>query len=162
MTEAADTTKTAEPPALPDICFDHTGFITPDIEGSVRFWQDVLGFEAQPIGERRQEWIGRFMGVEHARVRLVHLFGHGTHIEFIEFETPKDCPANARASQGNVAHVCLMTSDVDALRARILAGGGREQGQMVAITEGVAKGRRGLYMMDPHGVLIEIVEKPRE
>lgn len=148
-------------PPLPDISFDHTGFITTDIEASVRFWQDVLGFEAQPIGERRQEWIGGFMGVEGAQVRLVHLFGHGTHIEFIQFNTPRDEAANPRASQGNVPHVCLMTSDVDALRARILAGGGREQGRMVAITEGVAKGRRGLYMMDPHGVLIEIVEKPR-
>ena len=119
----------------------------------------MLGFDAQPVGERRQEWISYFMGVHGTQVQLVHLFGHGTHLEFIQFETPKDDVAKTRASQGNVAHVCLMTSDVDALRARILAGGGREQGSMVAITEGVAKGRRGLYMMDPHGVLIEIVEK---
>ncbi|SIS69000.1 VOC family protein [Paracoccus saliphilus] len=161
MTDAAKTDCAAELPALPDISFDHTGFITPDMETSVRFWQDVLGFEAQPIGVRHQEWLGGFMGVEGAQARLVHLFGHGTHLEFIELKAPKDSPSGTRASQGNVAHVCLMTSDVDALRARILAGGGREQGRMVAITEGIAKGRRGLYMMDPHGVLIEIVEKPR-
>ncbi|YCI06163.1 VOC family protein (plasmid) [Ensifer sp. D2-11] len=162
MTDAPASVGGAALPALPDFIFDHTGFITPDIEVSVRFWRDVLGFEARPIGERRQEWISGFMGVEGAQVRLVHLFGHGTHIEFIEFETPEDSPAVARASQANVAHICLMTSDVDMLRARILAGGGREQGRMVAITEGVAKGRRGLYMMDPHGVLIEIVEKSRD
>lgn len=153
---------TPELPPLPPLRFDHTGFITPDIEASVRFWEDVLGFEAQPIGERTNPWISDFMGVPEARVRLVHLFGHGTHIEFIAFDAPEDTPVAARASQGNVAHVCLMTPDVDALRARILAGGGREQGRMVAITEGVAKGRRGLYMMDPHGVLIEIVEAPRD
>lgn len=153
------TSNASDLPPLPEISFDHTGFITPDIAASVRFWQDVLAFDAQPVGERRQEWIGAFMGVPGARVQLVHLYGHGTHLEFIQFETPQDEMATPRASQGNVAHVCLMTSDVDALRARILAGGGREQGRMVAITEGVAKGRRGLYMMDPHGVLIEIVEK---
>ncbi|WAP66771.1 VOC family protein [Jiella pelagia] len=111
-------------PALPDIRFDHAGFITPDIEASVRFWEDVLGFEAQPIGERRKAWISHFMGVPSASVRLVHLYGHGTHIEFIEFETPQDDPVAARASQGNVAHLCLRTADVDALRARILAGAG--------------------------------------
>ncbi|WP_417280257.1 VOC family protein [Celeribacter sp.] len=145
-------------PALPEMTFDHTGFITPDIEASVRFWEDVMGFEAQPIGERRKEWISHFMGVPGAQVRLVHLYGHGSHIEFIAFETPEDTPATSRASQGNVAHICLRTADVDALRARILAGGGAEQGQMVAIDEGIAKGLRGLYMKDPHGVLIEIVE----
>lgn len=149
-------------PALPDLVFDHTGFITADIETSVRFWQDVLGFEAQPIGERRKSWIGQFMGVPDAQVRLVHLYGHGTHIEFIAFETPNDSPVTPRASQGNVAHICLRTSDVDALQARILAGGGSEQGSMVAINEGIAKGLRGLYMKDPNGILIEIVELPKD
>lgn len=148
-------------PDLPEMVFDHTGFITPDIEASVRFWEDVMGFEAQPIGERRKDWISHFMGVPEAQVRLVHLYGHGTHIEFIAFETPEDTPVTARASQGNVAHICLRTVDVDALRARILAGGGAEQGRMVAIDEGIAKGLRGLYMKDPHGVLIEIVEQPK-
>lgn len=148
-------------PALPTMIFDHTGFITPDIEVSVRFWEDVLGFEAQPIGERRKSWIGQFMGVPDAQVRLVHLYGHGTHIEFIAFDRPNDIPVIARASQGNVAHICLRTDGVEALRERILAGGGSEQGTLVAIDEGIAKGLRGLYMKDPNGILIEIVEIPK-
>lgn len=151
----------ADAPDLPEILFDHTGFITPDIDASTRFWEEVLGFRAQPIGERRREWISHFMGVPGAQVRLVHLYGHGAHIEFIQFETPQDQPIAPRASQGNVSHVCLRTADVDALRARILAGGGSEQGRMVAIDEGIAKGLRGLYMKDPHGLLIEIVEQPK-
>ncbi len=153
--------KASDMPQLPAIVFDHTGFITPDIEASVRFWEDAMGFEAQPIGERRKSWIASFMGVPDAQVRLVHLYGHGTHIEFIAFDMPEDVPVRARASQGNVAHLCLRTDDVDALRARILACGGAEQGELVAIDEGIAKGLRGLYMMDPHGVLIEIVEQPK-
>lgn len=107
----------SDAPDLPAMVFDHTGFITPDIDASVRFWEEVMGFEAQPIGERRKEWIGHFMGIPEARVRLVHLYGHGTHIEFIAFETPGDTPVKVRASQGNVAHICLRTADVDALRA---------------------------------------------
>ena len=146
---------------LPEITFDHTGFITPDIDASVRFWDGVLGFKAQPIGTRRLPWIAAFTGVSEAQVRLVHLYGHGAHIEFIQFDTPQDVPATPRASQGNVTHVCLRTLDVDALRARILTGGGSDQGSMVTIAEGIAKGLRGLYMRDPHGVLIEIVEQPR-
>ncbi|WP_323038932.1 VOC family protein [Gemmobacter sp.] len=151
----------ADLPPLPEMVFDHTGFITPDIDASVRFWQDTMGFQAQPIGDRRLPWLAAFTGVDGAQVRLVHLYGHGAHIEFIQFETPQDVPAHPRATQGNVAHVCLRTADVAALRARILAGGGRDQGRLVAIDEGIAKGLRGLYMMDPHGVLIEIVEQPR-
>lgn len=149
-------TSTAE--TAVEVVFDHTGFITPDIEASVRFWEKALGFEAKPIGERRKAWISAFLGVEGVAVRLVHLYGHGTHLEFIEFETPKDDPSEVRVTQGGVAHVCLRTSDVEALRARILAEGGSDQGRLVAIDEGIALGLRGLYMRDPHGVLIELVE----
>ncbi|UXT61185.1 hypothetical protein FY134_26160 (plasmid) [Agrobacterium fabrum] len=139
---------------------DHTGWITPDIERSVAFWTNVMGFEAKPIGERRQPWISRFMGVQNAQVKLVHLYGHGGHIEFIQFEE-QDTPAVPRGSQPGAAHVCLRIKNVEALRDDILRNGGSEQGQLTEITEGIAAGLRGLYMRDPHGVLIELVELPR-
>lgn len=139
---------------------DHTGWITPDIERSVDFWTHVMGFEAQPIGERRQPWIAAFMGVPGAQVRLVHLYGHGGHIEFIQFDE-KDAPSIPRGSQPGAAHICLRVKDVAALRGDILANGGSLQGEMTEITEGIAAGLRGLYMRDPHGVLIELVELPK-
>jgi len=138
---------------------DHTGWITPDIERSVQFWTEVMGFQAQPIGERRQLWIAAFMGVPGAQVRLVHLYGHGGHIEFIQFER-NDAPSVPRGSQPGAAHICLRVKDVAALRDDILANGGALQGELTEITEGIAAGLRGLYMRDPHGVLIELVELP--
>ena len=139
---------------------DHTGWITPDINRSVAFWTDVMGFEAKPIGERRQPWIADFMGVPGAKVRLVHLYGHGGHIEFIQFDEP-DTVSNPRGSQPGAAHVCLRVKNVAALRNDILANGGSLQGELTKITEGIAAGLRGLYMRDPHGVLIELVELPQ-
>jgi catechol 2,3-dioxygenase-like lactoylglutathione lyase family enzyme len=141
---------------------DHTGFITPDIEASVKFWTEVMGFEANPIGERRQPWISTFMGVPGADVRLVHLYGHGGHIEFIEFRTPTGDPVVPAGNQPGAAHLCLRVKNVASLREEILAAGGFLQGELTEITEGIAAGLRGLYMRDPHGILIELVELPRE
>lgn len=139
---------------------DHTGWITSDIDASVKFWTEVMGFEAQPIGERRQPWIATFMGVPGAQVRLVHLYGHGGHIEFIQFDEP-DEPSIPRGSQPGAAHICMRVKNVDQLRADILAQGGSLQGEATAITEGLATGLRGLYMRDPQGILIELVELPK-
>ncbi|MDB5614354.1 MAG: Glyoxalase/bleomycin resistance protein/dioxygenase [Devosia sp.] len=139
---------------------DHIGWITPDIDRSVRFWTEVMGFEARPIGERRQPWIANFMGVAGAQVRLVHLYGHGGHIEFIQFDEP-DEPSIPRGSQPGAAHICLRIKDVSSLRSDIMANGGSLQGELTEITEGIATGLRGLYMRDPHGVLIELVELPK-
>lgn len=141
--------------------FDHTGFITRSIEESVAFWEGVMGFRAEPVGTRREAWIAAFMGVPGADVRLVHLYGLGTHIEFIEFVAPKGEPVHPRANAPGAAHVCFRVTDLDRLRADILARGGSLQGETTEITEGIAKGLRGLYMRDPNGIMIELVETKR-
>lgn len=138
----------------------HTGFITPDIGASVRFWTEVMGFIATPIGERRKPWLATLMGVPGADVRLVHLCGHGGHIEFIEFRTPAGAPFVPAANQPGVAHICLCVKNIVKLRHEILAAGGSLQGELTEIAEGTSAGGRGLYMRDPHGLLIELVELP--
>lgn len=144
------------------ITFGHTGFITPDIERSVAFWTSVLGFRAEPIGERSAPWLERFIGVPGAHMRLVHLYGHGAHIEFIQFVTPQDEAIRPAANQPGTAHICLRVTRLPELRQDILDAGGALQGEMSEITEGIAKGLRGLFMRDPHGLLIELVEMPEE
>lgn len=138
--------------------YDHTGFITHSIEVSIAFWEGVMGFRAEPVGTRREAWISSFMGVPGADVRLVHLYGLGTHLEFIEFVSPRGQPVRPAANAPGVAHVCFRVSDLEQLRADILARGGSLQGETTEITEGIAKGLRGLYMRDPNGIMIELVE----
>lgn len=145
-----------------EITFGHTGFITPDIESSVAFWTNVLGFRADPIGERMAPWLERFIGVPGAHMRLAHLFGHGAHIEFIQFVSPKGEAIRPAANQPGVAHICLRVTRLPELRQEILDAGGALQGEMSEITEGIAKGLRGLFMRDPHGILIELVEVHEE
>jgi catechol 2,3-dioxygenase-like lactoylglutathione lyase family enzyme len=155
---------TATPGRLParSISFGHTGFITPDIERSVEFWSNVLGFRPEPIGERSAPWLERFIGVPGAHMRLAHLFGHGAHIEFIQFVSPPGEPIRPAANQPGAAHVCLRVTRLPELRQEILDAGGSLQGEVSKITEGIAKGLRGLFMRDPHGILIELVETPEE
>jgi catechol 2,3-dioxygenase-like lactoylglutathione lyase family enzyme len=139
--------------------YDHAGFITHSIEESLRFWEGVMGFEAKPVGTRGEAWISRFMGVPGADVRLVHLYGLGTHIEFIEFVTPKGEAVRPAANAPGAAHLCFRVPDIEAIRTAILANGGSLQGDLVTITEGIATGLRGLYMRDPNGIMIELVEE---
>lgn len=138
--------------------YDHAGFITHSVAESVAFWQDVMGFRAEPVGTRREAWIASFMGVPGADVKLVHLYGLGTHLEFIEFVTPRGEPVRPAANAPGAGHLCFRVRDLEPLRAMILARGGSLQGETTEITEGIAKGLRGLYMRDPNGIMIELVE----
>jgi catechol 2,3-dioxygenase-like lactoylglutathione lyase family enzyme len=138
--------------------YDHTGFITPSLDGSVRFWTETMGFEAKPTVERYGAWVESFTGVAGAKIRIAHLFGHGAHLEFIEFVAPAGSAAPAPANQAAVGHVCLRVPDLQALHDRIIAHGGQPLGRITAITEGPASGIRGLYLRDPYGVIIELLE----
>lgn len=138
--------------------YDHVGYITHSVEESVAFWEGIMGFKAQPIGTRRKPWIAAFMGVPGADVKLVHLYGLGTHIEFIEFVTPKGEAVRPAANAPGASHLCIRVKDLDTIKAAILAHGGSLQGETTEITEGIAKGLRGLYMRDPNGIMIELVE----
>jgi catechol 2,3-dioxygenase-like lactoylglutathione lyase family enzyme len=142
-----------------DIQFDHTGFITPSVERSIDFWTNVMGFEARPVVERRGPWVASFTGVAGGAIRIVHMFGLGTHIEFIEFLAPTRAPEDLPVNQPATGHVCLRVPDLDAMVKRVLAVGGSLAGQITTITEGAAAGVRGLYLRDPNGVLIELLEK---
>ncbi|MGR9202123.1 VOC family protein [Rhizobium leguminosarum] len=135
----------------------HVGWFTPDLERSIEFWTEVMGFTASPIQERRQPWIARLMGVDGAEVRLAHLIGHGGHIEFIQFHKPMRL-AEEPDTRFQAAHICLRVRDVSGLCDDIVAHGGSLKGEITEIAEGVAAGLKGLYACDPHGVVIELIE----
>lgn len=140
------------------IAFDHTGFITPSLEGSVRFWSEVMGFDPKPSVERKGDWVAPFTGVDGAELKIAHLFGHGTHLEFIEFGAASGAPGQPKANDCGTGHVCFKVQDLDATVELILAGGGKLAGRITEVTEGPAAGVRGLYLRDPYGVLIELLE----
>ena len=143
---------------MDDIVFDHTGFITPSLEGSVRFWSEVMGFEPKPSVERRGDWVAPFTGVPGAGLKIAHLFGRGTHLEFIEFAAGGGSSGEPVAANCGTGHVCFKVRDIEATVQRVLDGGGRLAGRITTITEGAATGVRGLYLRDPYGVLIELLE----
>jgi catechol 2,3-dioxygenase-like lactoylglutathione lyase family enzyme len=140
------------------IVFDHTGFITPSLEDSVRFWSEVMGFDPMPSVERKGDWVAPFTGVDGAELKIAHLFGNDTHLEFIEFGAAGGASGQPRANDCGTGHVCFKVQDLDATVERILAGGGKLAGRITEITEGPAAGIRGLYLRDPHGVIIELLE----
>jgi catechol 2,3-dioxygenase-like lactoylglutathione lyase family enzyme len=93
--------------------------------------------------------------VPDAKLKIAHLFGHGTHLEFIEFGAAGGATGEPRANDSGTGHVCFKVADLDASVERIRAGGGKLTGR---ITEGAVAGIRGLYLRDPYGVLIELLE----
>lgn len=138
--------------------FNHTSFTVADIERSVLFWTNVLGFKAASVSPRSGAWQERLTGVPGAKLMVAHLYGYGHHMEFIQYlegacEAPKLLP-----NMPGVAHVCLEVADIDRTWNALLAAGATPQGNIAEVSVGPAVGCRAGYIRDPSGIIIELLE----
>lgn len=140
--------------------FDHCGFVTTDMDATLRFWTTVIGLEQpQPVVERSGDWVAEMTGVPRARLRIAHLYGDGVHLEFLEFTGGSSGnPALPAGNDRCTGHVCLRVTDVVATCQRLQAAGAALQGRITTITEGGATGLQGVYIRDPNGLLVELLQ----
>ena len=138
--------------------FNHTSFTVTDMDKSVRFWTENLGYRAASVSPRTGEWQEQVTGVAGASLMVAHLYGHGSHVEFIQYlqgAIPGSAPQPAMPC---AAHVCLEVDDIEATWKQLLAAGGAPQGQIALVNVGLAQGLRAGYVRDPNGIIIELME----
>ncbi len=143
------------------IAADHTGFTVSNLERSLAFWRDVLGFELSHTAHQTGELASEITGVPGAEIKLAVLKAPGGHkIELLEYHAPP-----ARKRHGNLrpcdlghAHVALLVDDLEAILERIAAQGWKAAGQPQTLVSGPNAGKRVVYVRDPDGATIELMQ----
>jgi catechol 2,3-dioxygenase-like lactoylglutathione lyase family enzyme len=141
---------------------DHTGITVSNLERSLAFWRDVLGFELSHTTHQTGEMAKEITGVNGAEIKLAVLKTPGSHkIELLEYLAPLDrkhldlCPCDV----GHV-HVALIVDDLDAVLERITASGWKASGKPQTLKAGPNAGKRVVYVRDPDGTTIEFMQPP--
>ena len=142
---------------------DHTGITVSNLEPSLAFWRDVLGFELSHTAHQKCELAQEITGVEGAEIKLAVLKTAGGHkIELLEYLAPADRKrANLRPCDVGSVHVALLVHDLDAVLAQIAASGWQAAGKPQTLKTGPNAGKRVVYVRDPDGTTIEFMELPR-
>ena len=144
------------------IAADHTGITVSNLEESLKFWRDVLGFEfshsAHQTGERPEQ----ITGVKGAELKLAVLkTPSGQKIELLEYFAPADRRrVNLRPCDIGHVHVALIVDNLDAVLQRIAASGWKAAGKPQTLTQGPNAGKRVVYVRDPDGTTIEFMQMP--
>jgi catechol 2,3-dioxygenase-like lactoylglutathione lyase family enzyme len=139
---------------------DHTGITVSNLERSLSFWRDVLGFEFSHTAHQKGELAKEITGVEGAELKLAVLKTPGGHkIELLEYLAPADRKrANLRPCDLGSVHVALLVEDLNTALDRIAASGWKTVGQPQILTKGPNVGRRVVYVRDPDGTTIELMQ----
>jgi catechol 2,3-dioxygenase-like lactoylglutathione lyase family enzyme len=147
------------------VAADHTGITVSDLEQSLAFWRDVLGFELSHTAHQTGAMAKEITGVAGAEIKLAVLKAPGGHkIELLEYLAPPDrkkC-VNLRPCDIGSMHVALLVDDLDAVLERIAASGWKAAGKPQTLTTGPNAGKRVVYVRDPDGTTIEFMEMPKQ
>lgn len=130
---------------------DHVGIAVTSLEDVRRFWEDVLG-----IPQTYQE------EVEDQRVRTYFYPVDDLKFELLESTSPDGPIAKFLEKRGpGMQHVALEVEDIDAALAELKGKGVRLIDETPR--RGVENSRIAfLHPKDTHGVLVELVELPKQ
>ena len=142
------------------ISADHTGITVSDLERSLAFWRDVLGFELSHTAHQTGEMAEQITGVKGAELKLAVVKAPGGHkIELLEYLAPPDRKrADVRPCDVGHIHVALVVDDLDVVLERIVAAGWKAAGKTQTLKTGPNAGKRVVYVRDPDGTTIEFME----
>jgi catechol 2,3-dioxygenase-like lactoylglutathione lyase family enzyme len=148
--------------SFPIISADHTGITVSNLERSLAFWRDVLGFELSHTAHQKGELAQEITGVEGAEIKLAVLRTPGGHkIELLEYLAPADRKhADIRPCDVGSVHVALLVHDLDAVVERIAELDWKTAGKPQRLQSGPNAGKRVVYVRDPDGTTIEFMQPP--
>ena len=143
------------------IAVDHTGFTVSNLERSLGFWRDVLGFELSHRPHQTGKLASEITGVPGAEIEIAVLKGYGHKIELLEYKTPADRKQVAlRPCDVGFVHVALVVDDLDEVLQKIAASGWKAAGKAQTLQAGPNAGKRVVYVRDPDGMTIEFMQPP--
>ena len=140
---------------------DHVSVTTADIERSLAFYRDLLQIPVTSVGELSSTELENITGVAGARVLVADLdLGRGQVLELIEYLGGTGGSALPLDHAGS-GHIGLGVDDLDELHDRLRDAGIVVTSESTLLTEpGDWFGSRCMTVLDPDGVVVEMVERP--
>jgi lactoylglutathione lyase len=139
-----------------DVSIGHTGFVVSDMDRSLNFYRDLLGFTVVDDVQREGEYLETMVGVPGARVRTVFLDACGHPIELVQYLSGPAGPVSAPSNAPGKGHLSFWTSDIEADYDYL-----RTQGvEFVSSPQYGPTGGAAVYFLDPDGITLELHYRP--
>lgn len=149
------------PDHLPVAGIDHVGITVRELERSLAFYRDLLGLRVIEISGAQD--VGQIVGIPGARVKIADLdAGDGRVLELLEYVAGRGDDVPQRPNAAGCPHVALQVRDLPAVLERLARAGHDPDGAPITITGAIAfEGATVVYLRDPDGAVIELVQRPR-
>lgn len=141
----------------------HTGLQVESIERSVAFYRDVLGFEVVFAWNPTAPYIGELVGYPDVDLHsaILRMPNSDTFLELLEYRGVERARVDTRTANPGTAHIAFYVDGLDRLYEELQAKGVDSVSKPVTPTIGPNAGGRAVYMIDPDGIRVELIESSR-
>jgi len=138
----------------------HIGITVRSLENSVAFYRDRIGLEEVLAANMTAPYVGELLGYEQLDLRIVVMRMPNSDwcLELLEYRNIESESIDPRNGNVGTAHLAFMVDDLDREYERLTDGGVAAVSPPVEPTEGPNKGGKVVYMIDPDGVRIELIQ----
>lgn len=140
---------------------DHIGIQVRDVERSAKFYEENLGFERVERWSLSHPYVQRVVGYYPdvtLEIALLKIPGSHLFLEILEYRGVDGTPVDPATANPGTAHFCLFVDDLDELYAKLTAKGVEFVSNVQTPTWGPNQGGRLVYMKDPDGIRVELVQ----
>ena len=145
---------------------DHINIVVTDLDRSVRFYTELLGFRKTREAYLEGEWIDRIVGLRGVKAQAVFIVAPAgePRIELLAYASPAGgaFAESSRANTIGLRHIALRVDDMAAIVERLRAAGVTVFNDPVRVPAGVVQHDAGektlVYFLDPDGVILELAE----
>jgi catechol 2,3-dioxygenase-like lactoylglutathione lyase family enzyme len=135
----------------------HVGLVVADLEKSLKFWCDTMGFVVSRQMEESGPHIDAMMGLKDVRVTTAKLAASdGNLLELLCFHSHPDKQKwEGKPYSTGLTHIALTVQDLDETLGRLKLLGASVPAEPQLSPDGQVK---VIYASGPEGVLLELVE----
>lgn len=141
----------------------HMGISVRSIRESTKFYKDLLGFEVVFSWNPQAEYIGVLTGYPEVdlNVTVLKLPGVDVFLELLEYGNVGLKSIDHGNANPGIAHIAFFVDDVQAWYEILSAKGVKSVSKPVKPTIGPNKGGQAIYMIDPDGVRVELIQSSK-
>jgi len=136
-----------------DLQGHHVGITVDDLDRATAFYRDVLDLPVVAEFEVSGTAFETGVGIAAASARFVHLDGGSIRVELVEYEPTGDERSTPQLNDAGATHLGLETDDLDAVYEAL-----PDAVETLSPPQTTATGTRILFVRDPEGNLIELLE----
>ena len=151
------------------VSVDHINLVVSDLERSVDFYTNVLGFRETQRAELEGEWIETIIGLETVKASVAYVVSPAgqPRLELLQYHSPigDGFQANSIPNTLGLRHLALSVDNIDSAVQRLREAGTELLSRPVVVPTDVIQHSTGqkilCYFHDPDGVLLELTEYRR-